>query len=615
MKVQRIGILLLVLCIIGITIVSTTLIRYEKRTTSRDMVNKGRYLVTLIALHSIKDFEGNKRAFFLRTLHDYIASEGLAYCLIHDHTGQPFVVLDPYNLVSRIPQAVQLKSLHTMGLTDQTFHTSNQDQTIYEFAKSMFENGEQTGTVRLGLRPPPISLFSMERVGLLATIAFFIFAMVPFVFLGIKVALHPLKNLRVKMENMAGTSMPVETTTAKVPGMEDVIATLDQSLGLLRERYKRLETANVESQAKKGVIAYERKQIARILDAVHYGIIITDTHDHINHMNAYMLNLLSKARRDVIDKPLGEILEHEKILSFISGEEGVTQKATQRDIETTFPAHAPGETFQVTLSYLDDGDGPITGKVLCVKNITNQKSVDRAKHEFVAHVAHELRAPLTTIKSYNEMLMDGEIADSETQKEFYNTINEETDRLAGLIENLLNMSKIEMGSLTTDRELVKTDRLVKDCVAAIEAPAQKKHITIEKKLPDKWPSLVGDKELLKVAMINILGNAVKYSPENSNIALSLSEQDHTVIFDVMDQGYGISEEDLNHIFDQFYRSSDPHISEQTGSGLGLAMTSDIIQLHGGRIEVQSTPGKGTHFSIRLPRKDYQLGKQQESPGH
>ena len=134
-------------------------------------------------------------------------------------------------------------------------------------------------------------------------------------------------------------------------------------------------------------------------------------------------------------------------------------------------------------------------------------------------------------------------------------------------------------------------------------------------MPDKWPSLVGDKELLKVAMINILGNAVKYSPENSNITLSLSEQDHTVIFDVMDQGYGISEEDLNHIFDQFYRSSDPHISEQTGSGLGLAMTSDIIQLHGGRIEVQSTPGKGTHFSIRLPRKDYQLGKQQESPGH
>jgi signal transduction histidine kinase len=609
MKIQRIGILLLVLCVIGMAIVSTTLMRYEKRSRTRDIVNKGRYLVALIALHSVKDLEGSKRPFFLRTLHDYISSEGLAYCLIHDQTGKPFMVLDPYKLVSGIPPDVGLRSLHTLGLTEQTFRTGNSNDTIYEFAKSIFENGEQTGTVRLGLRPPPVSIFSMERVGLLATIAFFIFAMVPFAFFGIRLALRPFKNLGLKIENITGTPMPVEAGPAKGPGIDDLIAGLDQSLSFLRQRYKKLETANIESQAKKGVMAYERKQIARILDAVHYGIIIADTQDHINHMNAHMLNLLNKERSDVIDLPLGDVLEHEEIVSFVSGQEGVAQKTTQRDIETTFPAHAPGESFHVTLSYLDDGDGSITGKVICVKNITSQKSVDRAKHEFVAHVAHELRAPLTTIKSYNEMLMDGEIDDFETQKEFYNTINEETDRLARLIENLLNMSKIEMGSLAIEKELVKTDRLVKDCVAAIEAPAQKKHITIEKRLPDKWPSLVGDKELLKVAMINVLGNAVKYSPDNSTITLSLGEADHTTTFDVIDQGYGISEEDLNHIFDQFYRSSDPHISEQTGSGLGLAMTSDIIELHGGRIAVQSTPGEGTHFSISLPREDYRLGKE------
>jgi len=609
MKLQRIGIVLLVLCVIGVSIVSTALIRYEKRTRSRDIVNKGRYLVTLIALHSVKDFDGNKRPFFLRTLHDYIASEGLAYCLIHDQNGKPFMVLDPYKLVSRIPQDVGLRSLHTMGLTEQTFRTSNSNDTIYEFAKSIFENAEQTGTVRLGFRPLPVSIFSMERVGLLATIAFFIFAMVPFVFIGIRFALRPFKNFGLKIEDMAGSPASLAADTAKAPPIDDLIASLDNSLILLRKKYKKLETANIALEAKKGVICYEKKQITNILDAVQYGIIITDTQDHINHMNAHMLNLLNKELGDVIDRPLGKVLEHEEILAVVALQEGVSQTTTQRHIETTFPAVAPGEAFQVTLSYLSDGDGSMTGKVISVRNITSQKSVERAKHEFVAHVAHELRAPLTTIKSYNEMLMDGEIDNVETQKEFYNTINEETDRLARLIENLLNISRIEMGSLTIDRGLVKTDSLVKDCVAAIEAPAQKKHITVEKKLPDKWPSLVGDKELLKVAMINILGNAVKYSPEGRTITYALSEEDHAVIFDIIDEGYGISEEDLNHIFDQFYRSSDPHISEQTGSGLGLAMTSDIIQLHGGRITVQSTPGEGTHFSIRLPRKDYQLGKQ------
>lgn len=609
MKIQRIGILLLVLCVIGISIISSTLVRYEKRKRTRDIRNKGNYLVTLIGLHSIKDFEGDKRAFFLRTLHEYISCEGLVYCLIHDHNGEPFVMLDPYNLVSSIPRDVQIRSIYTAGLQHQTFQTGDSDQTIYDFAKPLFENGQLAGTVRLGLRLAPISLFSMERIGLLATIAFFLFAMVPFIYYGIKLALQPLKSLSLKIESMVGGSVPVVADMAKNPPVDDMINRFDQSLTVLREKHTRLEAVNIELEARQGVIAYEKKQMTNILDSVHYGVIITDTQDTVNHTNAYMVNLLDKNRDEMIDRPLSEVLEHEEILSFISEQKVAGQRTNQRHIETTFPAQAPEELFEVTLSYLSDGEGTIIGKVVSVRNITTQKSAERAKHEFVAHVAHELRAPLTTIKSYNEMLMDGEIDELETQKEFYNTINEETDRLARLIQNLLNISKIEMGSLTLDGGLVKTDWLVTDCIAAVEAPAQKKHITIEKNLPDQWPSLVGDKELLKVAIINILGNAVKYSPENRTITFSLKEEDHTVIFDVIDQGYGISEEDLPHVFDKFYRSADSHIAEQTGSGLGLAMTSEIIRLHGGEVEVKSTPGEGTHFSIKLPRGEYQLGKQ------
>lgn len=609
MKVQRIGILLLVLGFIGVSIVFATLVRYEQRKRTRARVNKGGYLVTLIALHSIRDFAGNKRSSFLKTLHESIASEGLAYCIIHDHTGDPFVILDPYKLVSRTPEDVRMRSIYTMGLTHQTFETIGSGDTIYEFSKSVFENGERTGTVRLGLRPVPISLFSMERVGLLATIAFFIFAMVPFLFYGIRLALQPLKKVSSKMEIMTGGAADVEEDKDKGSAVDDLIVSLDQSLGLLTEKYRQLKNVNTELQAERGVIAYKKKQIVQILDAMHYGVIITDTQENVTHLNAYMLNLLNKELCEVIERPLGEVLENDAILALVAQQEGVSPTKAQRHIETTFPEHASGETFEVILSHLTDGDGSVISKVISVTNMTTQTSVERTKHEFVAHVAHELRAPLTTIRSYNEMLMDGEIDDLETQKEFFNTINEETDRLARLIENLLNMSKIEMGSLTLERKLIKTDSFVKACVAAIEAPARKKHITVKKELPDKWPNLVGDKDVLKVAIINILSNAVKYSPENSNITVSLNEEDHTINFDVIDQGYGISEVDLDHIFDQFYRSSDPHISEQTGSGLGLAMTSDIIQLHGGHIEVQSTEGQGTHFGIRLPKEDYHLGKQ------
>jgi two-component system phosphate regulon sensor histidine kinase PhoR len=322
-----------------------------------------------------------------------------------------------------------------------------------------------------------------------------------------------------------------------------------------------------------------------------------------------MLNLLDENRRELIDQPLADVMDHEEILSLVAGQEGAGQTAARRYLETTFPVVAPGEVFQVALCYLGDGERPATGKMICVRNVTSEKQAERTKHEFVAHLAHELKTPLTTINSYNEMLMDGEIDDIETQKQFYNTINEETDRLASLIESLFTMSKIEMGGLTIEKGLVKTDRLVTDCITAIEAPARKKRITINKNFPDKWPTLLGDKGLLKVALINVLGNAVKYSPEDRALTLSLSEEDRTVIFDIVDEGYGISQEDLPHIFEKFYRSADSHIKEQTGGGLGLAMTSEVVRLHGGCINVESVVGEGTHFSITLPREEYNLETQ------
>lgn len=609
MKIQRISAFLIVLSLIVIAVVFRTFMRYEQRKGIEDVLHKGTYLVALISMHSIKDFEENKRAFFLRTLHENVSSDGLVYCVIHDRAGHPLVVLDAHDLVSKIPQDIQRRPLYTAGLIHQTFQTSGSDRTIYEFAKPIFEDGERAGTVRLGLMPPALSLFSMEHIGLLATIAFFIFAGVPFFYYGIHLAIRPVADFSIELDNMIGESAPGVADPAKELRIDDVIDSLDQSLGLLREKHKKLEALSIASEAKKGVIAYEKKRVTNILDSVQYGIIVTDHQDNVSHINAYMLNLLNKKRSDVIDRPLGEAIENEAVLSLVSSQEVVSQTTTPRHIETSFPEFSPEQIFQVTSSYLADGEGSVIGKVVSAKNITSEKSAEKAKHEFVAHVAHELRAPLTTIRSYNEMLMDGEIDDVETQKEFYNSINEETERLSRLIEDLLNISKIEMGSLTLNRGLAKTDWLVKDCIAAVEAPAQKKHITIEKNLPDKYPSLVGDKELLKVAIINILGNAVKYSPENLAITFSLSEEDNTVIFDVTDQGHGISEEDLPHIFDKFYRSANPQVSGQTGSGLGLAMAAEIVHLHGGEIKVESQLGKRTHFSIRIPKEEYRLDKQ------
>jgi signal transduction histidine kinase len=177
-----------------------------------------------------------------------------------------------------------------------------------------------------------------------------------------------------------------------------------------------------------------------------------------------------------------------------------------------------------------------------------------------------------------------------------------------MVKNLLNISKMEMGSLTLDKGLVKTDWLFEDCISSIEASALEKNITIEKNQPDIFPNLMADKDLIKTAIINVLGNALKYTPPNGSITFEISEQNKMVVFEIMDTGYGVAPEDLPHIFDKFYRSSNPQISDQDGSGLGLATTSEIVHLHGGEINVQSEPGSGTHFTIKLPREEFYLGE-------
>ena len=128
-------------------------------------------------------------------------------------------------------------------------------------------------------------------------------------------------------------------------------------------------------------------------------------------------------------------------------------------------------------------------------------------------------------------------------------------------------------------------------------------------MPDIFPTLLADKDLLKAAVINILGNALKYTPEGGKISFGISEQDKMVVFDVIDTGYGIGEEELPYVFEKFFRSENPQVIEQTGSGLGLAITSEIVRLHGGEVDVDSELGEGTHFAIKIPKEDFYVGQE------
>ena len=609
LKISRFSIFLCILMLLCMFVMAQILTRQQKKYKLRDLLDRGNHLISLIALHPLDDFQGYKRDFFLRTLTENTTYEGLVYFYIHDARKLPIVSLTPDSIASEIPQDIQMASLNAMGLTKQTFTAGTSDIIVYEFAKPIFEQGKKTGTVRLGLKPPPTSPLSFEQIRPLAMIALFVMAITLLLYYETAVSLRPLKKLNEEFKNSCGASPAMASDSADTENVGLTIKSLEHSLLIIREKLTKIEADNVALASKLGVTTFERNQVLNILNAINFGIVITDIQDTVSLMNKYLLRLIHKKQEDVRDHPLADILEHEEILSFISELESGAQNNHARHLETSFPELAPGDIFSVSLMVLKDGAGRFVGKMISIRKITREKAVEEAQREFITHIAHELKTPLTSIKSYSEMLMDGDIDDPEMKKEFYNTINAEADRLTALIQNTLSISRIEMGGLVLNKGLVKTDWLVEDSLAAVDTAARKKHHILEKNFPEVFPTLVGDKELLRVAIINFLSNAVKYTPENGKITFSLIDLNDMVVFEVIDTGLGISEDDLPHIFKRSFRSSDPQIRDQSGSGLGLAIASEIVHLHGGEIEVESQPGEGTHFLIRFPKEDYYIGKQ------
>ena len=605
-KFQMIFIAVFIFLLIGVTIFTRSLIQQEEKRKMKNMKEKGVHLVSLAALHSVNDFETSKRDFYLRTLLGYSSAADLVYCFVHDNTGKSIASFTSNVLKVRIPDEIEVRSLSSMRLTAQIFLDPLSEQSISEYSKPIFEGGQKTGTVRLGFRFPSVELFSPERISLLAMFALLIFAAVFLAYYGILYAIRPVQKSIYDIKNRSNGTGPVGADSAMGGGIARIVGDLNHSFSDLHGRLKKIESANFDLATKVGVVSFEKNKIINLLNAMDFGILTIDVLDNLSYINDYMSKLLGKELKDVIDRPLDSILGHDEIVTFILQHEIAESSNSAKHIETTFPDVSPGETFKMSFFNLKDNEGAVTGKMILLKNITNEKLGEKTQQEFIAHVSHELLTPLTTIKSYNEMLMDGEIDKVEMQKEFYNTISDETTRLTRLIQNLLNISKIEMGSLTINKGLIKTDLLFQDCASAISASALNKGIAFEKKVPDKFPSLDGDKELLKVAINNILNNAVKYTPEGGSITFSLNEQDTSVTFAITNTGQGISKEDIPHVFEKSYRSKDTHVTEQTGTGLGLAISAEIIQLHGGEIEVQSEPDKETRFTISMPKEEYYI---------
>jgi two-component system phosphate regulon sensor histidine kinase PhoR len=233
--------------------------------------------------------------------------------------------------------------------------------------------------------------------------------------------------------------------------------------------------------------------------------------------------------------------------------------------------------------------------------MTREKEIAQMKNDFVSHVSHELRTPLASIRAYVEMLVDGEATEEKTRREFYEIIQSEANRLGRLIDNILNISRIESGLVKINKRPLSLSVIMKEAIEVIAPQARTKNIEIEERVPPAFYETMADKDMLYQAVLNLMSNSVKYTPEGGKLTIEtvVDESKRKVTARITDTGVGIPAKDLPFVFDKFYRV-EANSKMAKGTGLGLSLVKHIVEsVHHGRVFVLSEAGKGSTFGFEL----------------
>ncbi|MGB0595766.1 MAG: sensor histidine kinase [Rubripirellula sp.] len=255
---------------------------------------------------------------------------------------------------------------------------------------------------------------------------------------------------------------------------------------------------------------------------------------------------------------------------------------------------------RVTRSRLPGRSGDGEGLAWVLTDVTQQRIATAARDQFLMTATHELRTPLSNLQAYAEALQDEEELEIERQKEFCNVINSEANRLGRLVDQLLTVSQMEAGSMVPNRHELELLPMLENVSDQLRGQAEQKQIVLTSNLSAKLPTVFGDRDKLQAAIVNLVGNAIKYTPECGQVAIRCSADDRWIRIDVEDDGPGIPDSEHEKVFEKFFRGASTHGSDQRGNGLGLAFAREIARLHGGDIKLQSIVGEGSVFTMRMP---------------
>lgn len=339
-------------------------------------------------------------------------------------------------------------------------------------------------------------------------------------------------------------------------------------------------------------------ELADSLDAVPDGLLIITDGDLLVHCNMAAVQLTGWHRDENSRPRLGELKSSDtgtqllEVIEKVRGPDGCYEGHNE-----LMECDAGSYRVRVVPQRKSGQHGAC---VVVIADVSQQIRADRAREEFVSQVTHELRTPLTNIRAYTETLSSGMFDDPKMISECYNVINKETRRLSRLVEDILSMSQLEVGSIQILFDEVDVRALIQEAVRDVRAVSDEKNIDLQAVLPAKVDPIRADKDKLAVVLNNLLGNALKYTPPDGEVRIGCQVTDEHLLITVKDNGIGIDPAEQEHVFEKFHRSKDTEVQNVTGTGIGLTTAREIARRHGGDIELMSEKGKGSTFVVKLP---------------
>ncbi len=525
---------------------------------------------------------------------EWAKANGAVECSVTDVDGTYLAHSDAARngTVHREPEGRRFR--HDDGIESVRFHRGDGSQ-LRQFAVRLTSGKQDVGVLRMTFRDDATwltSAITRPETTVLLLLPLLLAWAGGRVILGV---LSPVNQLARQLELLAATHQVSQIRLQSLSCRDSLSLGWNRLAELWSDNYsngtlqERLETAIAEC---------EQSRCRDLLEGLPVGIAETDGEGNVEFMNQALQALFNLDQDGD-----GEVSLRDGILAELDPEAAKTlfdPGAQDREVslEIERPSASGRRYLRISRHPLKTPQG--RRQVWEVRDVTQAKLAERARDEFLDSATHEIRTPLANIKAYAETLTLTEMTDVEQQKEFCNVINSEATRLSRFIDELLDISSIEAGSLAVNRQRVELDRLLDEVVAKVRPQMAQKNITFDTVFGEKLPELLLDKDKFATCLVNLLGNAAKYTPPGGHVTFRARCEEEHLILDVEDTGIGIPPDELPKVFEKFYRGKDQRVHQEVGTGLGLAFTREVINLHHGTLTAESEPDHGSTFTITMP---------------